>query len=337
MGSGMVLSETVFAARDDELRRLNAEIAAFQASRPSPWSFPVDVVRAARRQGLGVFPGLAPDAQAITLDLPAAGGHAIPIRILRPADGRALGTYLHFHGGGWMFGEAVENDPRLRRLADATGLCVASVDYRLAPEHPFPAGPDDCEAVALALAEGRLPDLPTAFLAIGGESAGAHLSVVTLLRLRDRHGAMPFQAANLVAGCYDLSLTPSVRNFGAERLILNTDDVGEFVRRFVPQTFDLRDPDVSPLHARLDGLPPALFGVGTRDLLLDDTLFMSARWLAAGNRAELRVQPDGCHVYEAFASEAGTRSERAMADFLIRRRAEVAASRPATVGAPAAD
>lgn len=328
---------SVFLERDDELRRLNAEISAFQASRPSPWSFPIDVVREARRQGLGVFPGVAPDRNASVSELPSEDGRTIPIRILHPADGRSLGTYLHFHGGGWVFGEAVENDPRLRRLADATGLCVASVDYRLAPEHPFPAGPDDCEAAALALVAGRIADLPTGFLASGGESAGAHLSVLTLLRLRDRHQAAPFHAANLVAGCYDLSMSPSVRNFGAERLILNTDDVAEFVRRCVQETQDVRDPAVSPLYARLDGMPPAHFSVGTRDLLLDDTLFMAARWRAAGNAAELRVQPDGCHVYETFASEAGTRSEQAMADFLVHRIARVALSGPTSALEAGAD
>lgn len=326
--SDITLTGSTFREEDAELQRLNGEIAAFQAGRPSPWSFPVDVVRAARRQGLGVFPGLSPDPDALMLELASPSGHQIPVRILRPADGRALGTYLHFHGGGWVFGEAVENDPRLRRLADATGLCVASVDYRLAPEHPFPAGPDDCEAAALALVDGRLGELPTAFLAIGGESAGAHLSVLTLLRLRERLGHIPFQAANLVAGCYDLSMTPSVRNFGPERLILNTDDIGEFACKFLANRQDARDPAVSPLYARLENLPPALFSVGTRDLLLDDTLFMSARWLASGNEADLVVQPDGCHVYETFASDAGTRSEARMAAFLSARIARLAASGP---------
>ncbi|WP_279481779.1 alpha/beta hydrolase [Aureimonas sp. SK2] len=337
MTSDIVLPAAAFAERDDELHGLNAEIAAFQASRPSPWSFPVDVVRTARRQGLGVFPGLSPDPDAVEIRLPSGSGHTIPIRILRPSDGRARGTYLHFHGGGWVFGEAVENDPRLRRLADATGLCVASVDYRLAPEYPFPAGPDDCEAAALALADGRLADLPAGFLAIGGESAGAHLSALTLLRLRDRHGLAPFQAANLVAGCFDLSLTPSVRRFGPERLILNTDDVGEFVRRFLAGGEDARDPAVSPLYADLKGMPPALFSVGTRDLLLDDTLFMSARWLAAGNEAELGIQPDGCHVYETFASDAGGRSEARMAEFLNRQIEGVAASGPTSALEAGAD
>jgi acetyl esterase len=245
-------------------------------------------------------------------------GHPIPLRILRPAARPAIGTYLHIHGGGWVFGEAAENDARLRRLVEATGLVSVSVDYRLAPEHPFPAAPDDCEDAALALLRGEVDGAPTGRLAIGGESAGAHLSVLVLLRLRDLHDQTPFHAANLVAGAYDLSLTPSVRSFGSERLVLNTQDVVEFVQRFVPDSLALRDPAVSPLFAGLERLPPALFGVGTRDLLLDDTLFMAARWLAAGNRTELDVQPDGCHVYQAFASEAGRRSEALMAAFLLR-------------------
>lgn len=337
MAGGIDHGHNVFLGADEELRRLNADILAFQASRPSPWSFPVEVVRAARRQGLGVFPGLSPDPDARVLELPAPDGHAIPVRILYPRDRSPRGTYLHFHGGGWVFGEAVENDPRLRRLADATGLCIASVDYRLAPEHPFPAGPDDCESAALTLAAGKLADLPTDFLAIGGESAGAHLSALTLLRLRDRMGSVPFQAVNFVAGCFDLSLTPSVRNFGAERLILNSDDVLQFVQRFVPPGVDARGAEVSPLYADLTDMPPALFSVGTRDLLLDDTLFMHARWLAAGNEGDLRVQPDGCHVYETFRSEAGARSEQAMADFLNRQIASVAASRPEVPGAVVRD
>ncbi|MBB3997995.1 alpha/beta hydrolase [Aureimonas pseudogalii] len=305
-----------FGPDDPELAAMNAEIAAFQAARPSPWSLPLDVVRQARREGRGVFPALVPDPAACESLLRGRGGHSIPLRVLRPTCRPERGTYLHFHGGGWVFGEAVENDPRLRALAEATGLAVVSVDYRLAPEHPFPAGPDDCEDAALALAAGRIDDLPTGFLAIGGESAGAHLAAVTLLRLRDRHGLTPFAGANLVAGCFDLSMTPSVRRFGGERLILNTGDVEAFATRFVPPEFDRRDPAVSPLYADLTGLPPALFTVGTRDLLLDDTLFMASRWQAAGNGTTLSVWPGGCHVFQAFASRAADASMGEMNRFL---------------------
>ncbi|WP_062014618.1 alpha/beta hydrolase [Aureimonas sp. AU4] len=305
-------------AGDAELKRINAEIEGFQASMPSAWDLPLETVRRARREGRGVFPGLQPDRDATTASVRGRGGNAIPLRVLRPTGRTAIGTYLHIHGGGWVFGEAAENDGRLRRLVEATGLVSVSVDYRLAPEHPFPAAPDDCEDAALALLRGEVEGAPLDRLAIGGESAGAHLSVLVLLRLRDRHDQTPFRAVNLVAGAYDLSLTPSVRSFGAERLVLNTQDVVEFVERFVPEGVSLRDPAVSPLYAGLERLPPALFSVGTRDLLLDDTLFMAARWLAAGNRTELDVQPDGCHVFQIFASEAGRRSEARMAAFLLR-------------------
>lgn len=309
----------------ESLKALNEKIEAFQAERPSPWSFPLDAVRQARREGKGVFPGLAPDPKGEDIVIEGRGGHAIGARIIRPEGREARGTYLHFHGGGWVFGEPAENDARLRRLAEATGLATLSVDYRLAPEHPFPAGPDDCEDVALALSRGEIDGLPTGFLAVGGESAGAHLSVLTLLRLRDKHGLAPFKAANLVAGCYDLSLTPSVRNFGEKRLVLNTDDVKEFVLRFVPDSQPLMDAAVSPLYADLRDMPPALFTVGTRDLLLDDTLFMAARWMAAGNAATLSTWTGGAHVFQAFDIASAHASNAEMADFLARALGDPAA------------
>ncbi|MFE1755732.1 alpha/beta hydrolase, partial [Streptomyces anandii] len=134
------------------------------------------------------------------------------------------GVYLHFHGGGWTFGSADGQDERLWRLAEHARLAVVSVDYRLAPEHPFPAGPEDCEAAARWLVKHAAAEFGTKRLLIGGESAGAHLSVVTLLRLRDRHDITgAFRAAHLLFGPYDLSMTPSQRLFGSKRLLSNTD------------------------------------------------------------------------------------------------------------------
>lgn len=326
----MRIDPAAFSSRDAELDAINRRIVAFQRDLPDFWTRPVEAVRAARREGRGVFPAPELDPAAETATVHGRNGEAIPVRILRPASRRALGTYLHFHGGGWMFGEAAENDARLRRLAEATGLATLSVDYRLAPEHPFPAGPDDCEDAARALLTGAFPNLPTERLAIGGESAGAHLAVLTLLRLRATGEAGRFARANLVAGCFDLTLTPSVRRFGAERLVLNTADVEQFANGFVPDITRRNDPALSPLFADLKDLPPALFTVGTRDLLLDDTLFMAARWLAAGNEAALSLWPDGCHVFQAFASAAGTRSESEMAAFL----GEATAGGDASAAAP---
>lgn len=298
------------------LHDLNESIAAFHRSRPDPWSLPLDTVRKARREGVGVFQAAKPDEAAREITVEGREGRTVPLRIITPDGGPARGTYLHIHGGGWVFGEPVENDERLRALANEARLAVVSVDYRLAPEHPFPAAPDDCEDAALALVNGLIEGVPSENLLIGGESAGAHLVVLTLVRLRDGHGLTPFKAAHLAAGCYDLSLTPSVRNWGEERLVLNTQDVKEFVLRFVPESYGLHDPQVSPLFADLKRLPPALFNVGTRDLLLDDTLFMATRWLAAGNEATLSIWTGGCHVFQFFDTPASRSANAEAVRFL---------------------
>jgi len=287
------------AAVSDEIRAQNASIVAKLSGLPDPWSVPPAVVRERRRQGLGPFPLMPLSARAQTLSIDGPAG-PIPLRIIAPDNPR--GVYFHIHGGGWTWGTADEQDPWLDRLAERCGLAVVSVDYRLAPEDPYPAAPDDCEAAAVWVVREAESRFGTSRLFIGGESAGAHLSAVTLLRLRDRHGLSPFRGANLFAGCYDLSLTPSVVRWGDEKLILNTRDVRIFADNFCGSAADRRDPDISPLHADLAGLPPALFSVGTRDLLLDDTLFMASRWAAAGNRTDLAVWPGGCHVFIRFES-----------------------------------
>ncbi len=287
------------SAISDEIRAQNADIVAKLSNLGALWTMPPAVVRENRRKGIGPFPLMPQSPRAKTIAIDGPGGPT-PLRIIAPDNPR--GVYFHIHGGGWTWGTADEQDPWLDRLADRCGLAVVSVEYRLAPEHPFPAGPDDCEAAALWLLREAESRFGTSRLFIGGESAGAHLSALTLLRLRDKHGLKPFRGANLFAGCYDVSMTPSVANWGDEPLILNTPGVRVFADNFCGPDLDRRDPAVSPLYADLQGLPPALFSVGTRDLLLDDTLFMASRWAAAGNKADLAVWPGGCHVFIRFDS-----------------------------------
>ncbi len=309
--STIKLDPTVFAdeAVSAETRELNATILEALEGLPDQWSFPPAVVRERRKQGFGPFP-LAPrldHARTVTIEGPAG---SLELRVIAPQTRASRGVYLHIHGGGWVLGAPDEQDPRLERIAENTGLSAVSVDYRLAPEQPFPAGPDDCEAAALWLVREGLEALGGGQLAIGGESAGAHLSTLTLIRLRDRHGLTPFAAANLIAGCYDLRLTPSVRNWGEEKLILNTRDITKFVGCFVQGETRTDSADVSPMLADVTGLCPALFSVGTRDPLLDDTLMMAPRWAAAGNATELAVYPAGAHVFMAFP---GAQSDEALA------------------------
>jgi acetyl esterase len=298
-----------------ETARFNEALVERLAGGPDIWTLPISEVRAARAAGRGTFPLCPPDPDARIVTIEGRHG-PIDLRIMHPKSGLPRGTYLHIHGGGWIMGTARENDERLRMLAEATGLSTISVDYRLAPEHPYPQAPDDCESAILwMLGEGRT-EFNHDFLAIGGESAGAHLSVVCLVRLRDRHGISPFSAALLTAGCYDLELTPSVRNWGERKLVLNSRDVEAFVRHFLAGGADASTPDVSPIQADLSGLPPALFTCGTADLLLDDTLFMAARWTSFGNSAETAIYPGGCHVFQAFDLKIAHQSLRQMESFL---------------------
>jgi acetyl esterase/lipase len=283
-----------------ETRAFNAELERLLARIPPVHTVPPEESRRARREGRGIFPApvFLDEARVLEIDGP---GEPIRMRILSP-DRDPSGAFLHFHGGGWTLGESDMQDVRLARLARDTGLAVVSVGYRLAPEHPYPAGPDDCEAAAwwVLSDEGRAAIGADGPLAIGGDSAGAHLAVVTLLRLRDRHritGA--FAAAVLQYGGFDLSMTPSQRLWGDRNLVLSTPIIQWFADQFVPhlEPERRRDPDVSPLFADLSGMPPAIFTVGTQDPLLDDTLFMEARWRAAGHATELRIWPEAPHGF----------------------------------------
>ncbi|MGQ3673069.1 alpha/beta hydrolase [Xanthobacter sp. TB0136] len=307
--SKLVLDPAVFRADavPADARMVNEAIIKALRNMPGLWDIPLPKIRRARLENKGTFP-LPPESPRARVETIPGPRGPVPVRILMP-DGAPKGVYLHFHGGGWTLGSARENDMLTDRIATRCGLAVVSVDYALAPENPYPAGPDDCEAAALWLVKEGPARFGTSRFAIGGESAGGTLSAVTLMRLRDRHGISPFSAANLVAGCYDLRLTPSVRNWGDVPLVLNTTDVKRFVDFYMSGGGSVEDVDVSPLLGRLEGLPPALFTVGTKDPLLDDTLFMANAWMAAGNAAELAVYPGGCHVFISFP---GSLTDRAL-------------------------
>ena len=135
--------------------------------------------------------------------------------------------------------------------------------------------------------------------------------------MRDRHGFTNFAGANLVFGAFDLRWTPSARAFGDKPyLILRTHDLHKFDECFIPKGADTSDPDISPLFADLKDMPPALFSVGTADALLDDSLFMHARWAAAGNEAELAIYPGGAHGFVAFPGELAASAVKRMDGFL---------------------
>ncbi len=304
------------AAIAADTAKLNDTLVQLLTGLPEWWNVGAETAREARRQGRGPFPAAVKSPRARSLTITGRDGNAIPLRVIAPDAVR--GVYLHIHGGGWVLGSAELQDPMLEQIADQTGLAVVSVEYRLAPEDPYPAGPDDCEAAAAWLVAHAKTEFGSDVLTIGGESAGGHLAAVTLLRMRDRYGYTGFRGANLVYGAFDLSMTPSQLSFGNRRLVLRTIDMQQFYNAFLPTILDRRVPDISPLYADLAGMCPALFSVGTSDALLDDSLFMHARWIAAGNPAELAIYPGGAHGFTLFpnrlADEAATRSHSFLRD-----------------------
>ncbi len=240
----------------------------------------------------------------------------ILLRCFTPRE--VTGVYLHIHGGGWMFGSADGQDARLWELASAARLAVVSVEYRLAPEHPYPAAIEDCLRAARWLVEHAETEFGTGRLLVGGESAGAYLSVTTLLRLRDLGLHNAFQAAQLIFGPYDLSMTPSQRSFGSRKLLSNTDSLRATYASYAPgrDESQLRDPELSPLYADLSGLPPARMVVGTEDPLRDDTLFLAARWRAAGAPVQVELVAGAMHGFTLFPLTVTAREHRHQAEFL---------------------
>ena len=307
-----------------ETAAFNTKVQRALADGPTVIEMGAAKTRALRNDGRSPFDVQFPTSTTAVDRQVFHDGRSVNVRCFRPTpDGPLAGAYLHIHGGGWCLGAANHQDAILQPVADTLGIAVISVDYRLAPEHPFPAGPDDCETAARWLLGPGADQLGTERLAIGGESAGAHLAALTLLRLRDAstERATGFRGANLVYGAYDLTLTPSARRWGPTPLILSTPIVEWFSDQFLPPSLfgpeQRRAPHVSPMYADLEGLPPALFTIGTRDALLDDSLMMAARWTGAGNAAQLAVYPGGIHGFDMMLKHPlARRSHRQQTNFI---------------------
>lgn len=301
-------------AVSEETRAFVAAVEAEIAKAPPTHELPVELLRTARDEGRGVFPFHPPNPEGEDIAIPGAPGGPGIVRVTRPA-GEPVGLFLHIHGGGFTLGRPWHADHWTKRIADATGALVASVQYRLAPEHPWPACREDCLAAA-RWAVAAAKDTAAGRIVIGGESAGAHLSATTLLGMRDEGHIDAFAGALLTYGVFDLAGTPSVRNWGDRQLILSTPTIRWFNGNLGVGADDMRRPEVSPLYADLAGMPPALFQVGTWDPLLDDSDFMAARWASAGNRAELVHYPGGIHAFDYFDTAMADAAKTRATDFI---------------------
>jgi acetyl esterase len=301
-------------AIDPETKTFLAQFRVMNEGAPSVLNTPLNELREARERGTAAAPMVRLPSGSDEIVPGPAGG--LMLRCFVPDD--AYGAYLHFHGGGFVMGGPSQQDPLLDRFARERGLAVISVGYRLAPEHPFPAALDDSYAAALWLIYQAAERFGNGPLFIGGESAGAYLAVQVLLRLRNKGLTNLFRAALLNFGIFDLGLSPSARNWGDRTAIISTPILRNYVGSFVPDDQDPQSAQVSPLYADLTDMPPALFTVGTLDPLLDDSLLMSQRWLAAENSAELAVYPGGMHGFTMFPIPIAEQALARQLDFLQR-------------------
>jgi epsilon-lactone hydrolase len=205
------------------------------------------------------------------------------------------GALLYFHGGGYVSCSPRTHRPITTRLAKLTRLPVLALDYRLAPEHRFPAALDDAVAAYLWLIESRGIDPRKVVLA--GDSAGGGLAISTLIRLRDSGKPVP-AAAVCFSPWTDMSgsSTSAVSNEG-KCAMFRVENIVDFSKAYlgdVPPT----NPEASPLFADLRGLPPVLLHVGSTELLLDDSVRLHERILEAGGASTLEVFDDVPHAWQ---------------------------------------
>ncbi len=266
-----------------------------------------------------LVPDERPDvADVRDLQIPGPGGR-IAMRLYTPAGEAPFPVLVYFHGGGWVIGNLDSHDGLCRGLANAAGCVIASVDYRLAPEHKFPAAAEDAYAATAWVAK-NLVSLGGAGrrLAVGGDSAGGNLAAVTALMARDRGGpAIAFQLLIYPVTNYAFD-TPSYRQ-NAEGYLLTREAMIWCWQHYLSGDGDGTNPYVSPLQAAdLRGLPPALVITAEYDPLRDEGEAYAQRLREAGVPTTCTRYPGTIHAFFAYGAilDQGKRAIQEAADAL---------------------
>jgi acetyl esterase/lipase len=278
------------------------ELIGALRSRP----IPMDVSWADRRQAMEEWQAglkLPPEVKTQAVD---AGGVRAEW-IWRPESDLDR-AFLYLHGGGYAIGSIATHRYLMQGIGKSSGARVLGIDYRLAPESPFPAAVEDSVAAwRWLLAQG----LDARRCAIAGDSAGGGLTLATLVALRDRGIPLPGAAA-LLSPWTDLAGTgASVKTKANEDPMVTEPGLRMMADAYLSGA-DARNPLASPLYANLSGLPPLLIQVGSAEILLDDATRVAERARAAGVEVELESWEDMVHVFQAFPmlAEAGQAIEK---------------------------
>lgn len=222
---------------------------------------------------------------------------------------------LYLHGAGWNSGTAAIFRPITWRLAKQSGITVYALNYRLAPEHPYPAGLDDCVQAYTALVE---QGIPASSLSVAGDSAGGALTFALALRLKAANRPQP---AALVGLSASTDLTYSGASFNTNRdseVMLTQEFLRAIVEMYAPQA-DLTNPFLSPLYDDVAGLPPTYLLVSGAEMLLDDSTRMAEKMKAAGVAVTLDIWPELWHDWTVMADQVpeGEQALEKIAAFLV--------------------
>jgi len=297
-GKPPALDGQVLASDIHALLRLSA--LAGDTSVAGDGHMPPERARADNRRGAATVAGPPlPMARVERLEIPGPAG-PIPGRLYTPI-GSAEGPQpllVYFHGGGWVIGDLDTQDSAVRFLAAHAELPVLSVEYRLAPEHPFPAATEDAFA-AFRWAVENADDLgvDAARIAVGGDSAGGNLAAGVSLAARDEDGIAPAMQL-LIYPVTDAAGEQESRRLFADRFLLTSADMDWFEEHYLPDAAAGQDPRVSVLRAEdLSGLAPAYVATAGFDPLRDEGEAYAERMRAAGTRVALRRHPGLIHGF----------------------------------------
>lgn len=258
---------------------------------------PVDLVRKSLFASSGLLPGCPELARVEDLRIPGPGGE-LRVRIYTPFGTGPFGVCLYFHGGGWVLNSVDTHDDLVRRLTAAAGCVFVSVDYRLAPEHQYPAAVEDGYAALQWVAEHAAEfHADSARLAVAGDSAGANVAAVACLMTRDR-GGPPIRQQVLAYPITDCDLDRGSYQENADGYFLTRGQMQWFWDLYCPDVARRREPYASPLRAEsLAGLPPALIFTAEYDPLRDEGDAYAAALQAAGVPVTLRRLDGLIHAY----------------------------------------
>lgn len=280
---------------DPETAKILEEIAATPL--PDRASLSVAEARLQMEAGNKVWNTPLPEmAEARDFEIEGPAGN-ITLRLLRPIGATSGGAIVYLHGGGFVLGSLESHHRLMRLLAIESGAALIGVDYRLAPEHPFPGPLDDSlAAVRWVRTNAASLDLNPELIVLGGDSAGANLALACLTELRDRGEPMPIGAA-LFYGCYWARLgTESQKTFGGGGYRLSTREMGWFWEQYLGDR-GRGNPLAEPMDANLTGLPPLFLNYGAVDPLADDTTEMVKRLDRAGVVHECIAYPGLVHGF----------------------------------------